>query len=132
MDNDWQKSGRENRLMEEKNPIRQKSYDLALRITFLCRSLVVDHREYVLSKQLLRSGTSIGANVEEAQQAQSRRDFAAKCSIALKEAYESHYWMRLMRDSCYISKERAKPILENIEEIIRLLVAIVKTANSRK
>ena len=117
--------------MREENPIRQKSYALALRITCLCRRLVSDHREYVLSKQLLRSGTSIGANVEEAQQAQSRRDFSSKCSIALKEAYESHYWMRLIRDSGYASEREAEPILLNIQEIIRLLMSIVKTINIR-
>ena len=79
--------------MKEDNVILTKSYDFANRAVRLCRFLCEQHREYVLSQQMLRSGTSIGANVREAQRAQSRKDFVAKLTIALKEAYETEYWL---------------------------------------
>jgi len=83
---------------EKPNLIKDKSYQFALRIIFLYRQMQGEN-EYVLSKQLLRAGTSIGANVEEASAAQSRKDFAAKMAISSKEARETHYWLRLIRDS---------------------------------
>ncbi|HLD64205.1 MAG TPA: four helix bundle protein [Candidatus Peribacteraceae bacterium] len=93
-------------LQTVKNPLRAKSYEFALAIVNLYKRLQSDQREYVLSKQLLRSATSVGANVEEAQQAQSRRDFILKTSIAMKEAYESRYWLRLLQDGGYVPKEK--------------------------
>ena len=78
------------------NVIESKSFSFAVRIVKLCRNLQSDNKEFVLSKQLLRSGTSIGANVAESQQAQSRADFISKLSIALKEAVETNYWLRLL------------------------------------
>ena len=84
--------------------------------------------EYVLSKQLLRAGTSIGANVEEASAAQSRKDFAAKMAISSKEARETHYWLRLIRDSQLCMNIDVGPLIEDCEELIRMLTAIVKTA----
>jgi four helix bundle protein len=117
-----------NDVMTDESPIRTKSYALALRIVHLCHFLVQEKREYVMSRQLLKSGTSIGANIEEAQQGQSRRDFTSKCSIALKEAYETRYWLRLLRDSQYIQILQANDLIHETDEVIRLLVIIIKTA----
>ena len=107
--------------------VQEKSYQFALRIVETVRMIQRDQKEYVLSKQLLRSGTSIGANVEEAGAAQSKKDFAAKMAIASKEARESRYWLSLLRDSRYLPGEDAEPLIGNCEELIRLLTAIVKT-----
>lgn len=104
--------------MKEDNVIQQKSYAFALKIVFLCRDLIEKKKEFILSKQLLKSGTSIGANVEEAQQAQSRNDFIFKLSIALKEAYESRYWLHLLRDTHYGTQEQIEPLLREVHEII--------------
>ena len=84
-----------------------------------------EKKEYVLSKQLLKSGTSIGANVEEAQAAQSKKDFISKMSIASKEARETHYWLRLLKYGGYIAKDE---IIQDCEELIRLLTSIVKSS----
>ena len=87
-----------------------------------------EKREYVLSRQLLKSGTSIGANVEEALAASSRKDFIHKMSISLREARESMYWVRLLKDSNYIKPDEAVVLLDKVDELIRLLSAIVKTS----
>ena len=81
--------------------IQDKSFRFAVRIVNLCRYLQTEQKEYVLTKQLLRSGTSIGANVSESQQAQSRLDFINKLNIALKEAYETNYWLRLLYETIF-------------------------------
>ncbi len=83
----------------DNNPVRRKSYDFALKIIKLCRQLSVEQHEFILSNQLLQSGTSIGANIEEAIGAQSKKDFLSKMSIAYKESRETNYWIRLLRDS---------------------------------
>ena len=114
--------------MMEDSPIRTKSYALALRIVHLCHFLVQEKREYVMSRQLLKSGTSIGANIEDAQQGQSRRDFASKCAIALKEAYETRYWLRLLRDSQSIQTIQANDLIHETDDVIKMLVVIIKTA----
>ena len=88
-----------------------------------------DEKEYVLSKQLLRSGTSIGANVEEATAAQSRKDFAAKMAISSKEARETKYWLRLLQESQLVKVDLAEE-LSQVDELIRILTAIVKTTKS--
>ncbi|MCD6197632.1 MAG: four helix bundle protein [Deltaproteobacteria bacterium] len=111
---------------EKPNLIKDKSYQFALRIIFLYRQMQ-GQNEYVLSKQLLRAGTSIGANVEEASAAQSRKDFAAKMAISSKEARETHYWLRLIRDSQLCMNIDVGPLIEDCEELIRMLTAIVKT-----
>lgn len=111
------------------NPVREKSYAFALRIIELHRGLVAS-RELVLSKQVLRSGTAIGANVEEASAGQSKREFAAKMSIASKEARECHYWLRLIKDSELAPAAVVEPLLRDCHELIRLLTAIVKTAQT--
>ncbi len=112
----------------EPNPIREKSYAFALTTIKLCQQLRT-RQEFAIAQQLLRSGTSIGANVEEAQAAQSRRDFAAKMAIASKEARETHYWLRLISDARLLQQSVAEP-LEAVDEMIRLLTAIVKTAST--
>jgi four helix bundle protein len=112
--------------MAEKSPIKEKSYSFALTVIELYK-LLNQKNEYVMSKQLLRSGTSIGANVEEALAGQSRPDFLSKMSIASKEARESNYWLRLLRDSKIIEKKHLdKPLIES-DELVRILTAIVKT-----
>lgn len=110
------------------NPVREKSYSFALRIVGLYQALV-GRREFVLSKQVLRAGTSIGANVEEAIAGQSRRDFAAKMAIASKEARECEYWLRLLRDSGTAPRTTIDPLLSDCDELIRLLTSIVKSAS---
>ena len=109
------------------NPLLEKSYAFALSIVDLCFSLQDNEREYILSKQLLRSGTSIGALSEESQQAESRADFIHKLSIANKEAHESHYWLRLIRDSKKFQVDVSKYLLD-CEELKKLLVAIIKSS----
>ena len=107
-----------------RNAILEKTYELALEVVRLYRALCL-RREYVLSKQLVRAGTGIGANVEEAMAAQSRRDFISKLAIARKEARECHYWLRLLRDSQLLSAEEVGIALGACDEIVRLLTAII-------
>ena len=105
--------------------VRQKSFGFALEIISLYKQLSAE-KEYILSKQLLRSGTSIGANIEEAVAVQSRRDFLAKMSIASKEARETRYWLVLLQQS-KLTKLDLKPAIAKVEELIRILTSIVKT-----
>ena len=105
--------------------IQKKSFAFALETVQLYKKLQA-RQEYVLSKQLLRSGTSIGANVEEATAAQSRRDFLAKMAIASKEARETRYWLRLLQESDLVEIDIASE-LDSIDQIIRILTSIVKT-----
>ncbi len=112
-------------------PVREKSYAFALALVRAMRALQDEWREFVLSKQCLRAGTSIGANIEEASAGQSRNDFVAKMAIASKEARETHYWLRLLRDSEYLKKDIAESLLHDCDGIIRLLTAIVKTTQSK-
>lgn len=110
-----------------KNIVKDKTYAFALRSVNVFKYLSVAKREFVLSKQLLRSGTSIGANVTEAGQAQSRPDFISKLSIALKESVETEYWIRLLRDSEYLTEKEAESLLSDCREIVKLLTAILRT-----
>jgi len=107
--------------------VQQKSFDFVLRIIKLYTTLQ-QHREYVLSRQLLRSGTSIGANVTEATAGQSRRDFLAKMSIASKEARETKYWLELFKQS-ELAPVDVSGELSDVEELIRILTSIVKTTS---
>ena len=109
------------------NAIEEKSFRFALRTVNLYKYLCEHHKEFILSKQLMRSGTSIGANVCEAQQAQSRPDFLAKLCIALKEAVETDYWLRLLHESKYLTDEQFSSIIEDCKELERLLTSIIKT-----
>ncbi len=110
------------------NVIQEKSFRFAVRIVKLCRYLQTEKREYILTKQLLRSGTSIGANVSESQQAQSRPDFVNKLNIALKEAAETEYWLRLLYETDYLSDNYFQSIYSDCDEVKGLLVSIVKSA----
>ena len=105
----------------------KKSFDFAVRIVNLYKFLCDDKREYVLSKQLLRCGTSIGANVHEALQAQSKRDFLSKINIALKEANEALYWIELLYATEYIDGKQKDSIYSDCNEIVSILVSTVKT-----
>ena len=113
------------------NLIEQKSYDFAVRIVNLYKHLKSTHKEIILSKQILRSGTSVGANVCEATRAQSKNDFIAKISIALKEAYETDYWLRLLNDTDYITKDEFKSIYEDCQDISNILAKILITSRSQ-
>lgn len=109
--------------------LRDKSYLFAIRIVELRRFLCDREKEYVLSKQVLRSGTAIGALVCEAEFGQSRADFRSKMTIALKEANETKYWLRLLKDTNYISEKAFESISDDCSELIRMLVATVKTTS---
>ena len=110
------------------NTVQEKSFQFAIRIVNLCKYLQSEQKEYILSKQLMRSGTSIGANIAEAQQAQSKADFVHKVSIALKEAYETNYWIRLLYATQYLSDKEHESIINDCAEMEKLLIAITKTA----
>jgi len=112
------------------NVVREKSYAFALRIIKLYKYLAENKKEYVLAKQLLRSGTSIGANVEEAIGGQSKKDFIAKITISYKEARESEYWLRLLRDSGYLEDKETESIMSDCRELLKLLGSIQKTTKS--
>ncbi|KAA3646043.1 MAG: four helix bundle protein [Bacteroidetes bacterium] len=116
---------------EKENPLREKSYAYALAIVKICRQIQKTEKEYVLTKQLLRSSTSIGANIEEAIGGQSSKDFVHKISISYKEARESHYWLRLMRDSEIIEKSIANELIALVEELLRIMTSIQKTMKSK-
>ena len=115
--------------MKSNNQIQDMSFDFALQIIELYKRLV-EKKEFVLSKQLLRSGTSIGANVEEALAGQSRKDFISKMSIASKESRETRYWLRLL-DKTQIVKMDYTVYLKDITSIINILTAIVKTSQEQ-
>ena len=112
------------------NTAREKSKRFAVRIVKLYQYLCDEKREYVLSKQLLRSGTSIGANLAEAECAISRKDFLAKVYIALKECAEAKYWLELLRETNYLSEDAYQSIYADCEELRRMLSATTKTINS--
>ena len=116
--------------MKENNVILEKSKAFAVRIIKLYKYLCDEKKEFTLSKQLLRSGTSIGANVKEAIRAQSKPDFYSKMNIALKEASETEYWLELLFESEYITSQEFNSIYPECEEIIKILVSITKTQNN--
>jgi len=118
--------------MAKGNVLKEKSYGFAIRIIKLAHFLKEKKKEQVLSKQIVRCGTSIGANIEEASGAQSDNDFIAKLHISLKEAKETHYWLRLLRDTDYITQEQAESMIEDVNEIITLLTKSLKTIKARK
>jgi four helix bundle protein len=110
--------------------LREKSFSFALRTIKLYQHLANEHREFVLSKQVLRAGASIGANIEESVHAQSKTDFIHKLSIAQKEACETNYWLRLLRESNFLAPKLAESLLGDCEEIQRLLAASIKTTKN--
>ena len=117
--------------MRGDNIVQLKSFAFAIRIVNLYRFLISDKKEYVLSRQLLRSGTSIGANIEEAIGGQSNRDFIAKVSISYKEARETIYWIKLLHATAYLSDQEASCLLTDAEELCKILSKILITHKSR-
>jgi len=111
--------------------VRNKSYAFALRMIKAYKYLTQEQREFVLSKQVLRSGTSIGALVKEAEHAQSLADFINKMNIALKESNETEYWLMLLKDSEYIDEQSYNSIHQDCSELIKLLASIVKTSKEK-
>ncbi len=116
--------------MKHNNAIRDKTFDFAVRIVNLYRYLVDEKREFVLSKQILRSGTSIGANIEEAIGGQSRRDFLSKLSVAYKEARETDYWLRIFLKTDFLTSEQAASLRSDIDEICKIIGTIQLTMKS--
>ena len=116
----------------KENVVKQKSFAFALRMVKLTKYLQGEKKEFVLSKQVLRSGTAIGALVCEAEQAESKADFTHKMNIALKEANETLYWLELLHQSEYIAEQSFESIRMDSEELIKLLVSIVKTSRAVK
>jgi four helix bundle protein len=119
--------------MKTNNIIQQKSFAFAIRIVNLYKFLTTEKKEFVLSKQLLRSGTSVGANIEESIGGQSDKDFLSKISIAYKEARESMYWLKLLQATDYLSEEQADSLLKDAEELCKIIGKIqitIKTRNS--
>jgi four helix bundle protein len=117
--------------MKTDNLVQVKSYAFAVRIVRLNQHLVETKKEYVLSKQVLRAGTSIGANIEEAIGGQSRADFLAKLGIAYKEARETSYWLRLLKDTDYLTESEFLSIHADIEELCRIIGAIQKSTKGK-
>ena len=117
--------------MKKDNIVQEKSFAFAVRVVNLYKYLTTEKKEYVLSKQLLRSGTSVGANVEESIGGQSERDFLSKLSISYKEARESKYWLKLLLATDYLNKEQASSLINDAEEICKILGAIQKTVKSK-
>lgn len=109
------------------NAVKEKSFRFAIRIVKLCKYLREAKNEYVITKQLLRCGTSIGANTAESRYAQSRPDFVSKLSIALKESAETDYWLRLLYETDYLTKSQFVSLITDCDELERLLASIVKT-----
>lgn len=114
------------------SPLRDKSKVLAKQIVLLCRDIKNTHRESVLTNQLLRSGTSIGANLHEAQYAQGTRDFISKLEIAQKECYETEYWLELLFDTGYIPEDQYRTIQNNCGAIRRMLIASLNTIKAKE
>ncbi|OPC36128.1 four helix bundle protein [Elizabethkingia miricola] len=117
-------------LMKEDNIIKQKSFDFAVRIIKLYQYLSSDKKEFILSKQILRSGTSVGAMIRESEHAQSKSDFIHKLSIAQKEINETTYWLELFQATDYLSAQEFESINEDAVEIIKLITSIIKTTKN--
>lgn len=113
------------------NIIVKKSYSFALEIIRIYKYLINDKKEFVLSKQLLRSGTSIGANIHEAIASESKKDFIHKLGIGVKEARETSYWLNLLKDSDYMNNEQFKILNDNCDELVRILNSIILTTKER-
>ena len=108
--------------------VYEKAFSFAIRIVNLYKYLISEKKEYIMSKQLMRSGTSIGANISEALHGQSKKDFISKMNISLKEANESKYWLDLLHATDYINKEQYDSISLDLTEILKLLIRIIKTS----
>lgn len=117
--------------MKDGNVVQEKSYAFAVRMVRQFQHLSEEKREFVLSKQLLRAGTSVGANVEEAIGGQSEKDFFAKLSIAYKEARKAKYWIRLLTDTGYLTQSQSLSLLQVIEELLKIIGSILKTLRQK-
>jgi four helix bundle protein len=115
---------------EFQNVIVEKSYAFAIRIVKLCQYLNKEKREFVLSRQLLKSGTSVGANIEEAIGGISKKDFISKMSIAYKEARETNYWIRLLNDTEYIEEKLFKSLDDDNQELLKILFSIINSSRT--
>ena len=113
------------------NIVSQKSFDFALRIINLYKYLQENKKEFILSKQLLRSGTSIGANVQEALGGQSKKDFISKFSIAYKESLETLYWINLLNKSGYLNQTQSCSLINDCEEITKIITKILKSSKKK-
>ena len=113
---------------KEDNVIVQKSYQFAVRCVKLYKYLCEKEHDYVIGKQLMRSGTSVGANVKEAIRGISKAEFRTKMSISLKEASESEFWIEVLRDTGYLSDQQAESLLQDCQELLKLLMTIVKSS----
>ena len=118
-------------MMKQDNIVQQKSYAFAVRMVKLYQHLSAEKNEYVLSKQLLRCGTSIGANIEEAIGGQSEKDFFAKLTISYKEAREAKYWINLLTDTNYLTPPQSASLLHDIEELLNIIGSILRTLKER-
>ncbi|MCU7853704.1 MAG: four helix bundle protein [Candidatus Thiodiazotropha sp. (ex Monitilora ramsayi)] len=114
-------------MSEKRHVTKRKSFKFAVRVVHLAKHLQTERREFVLSRQVLRSGTSIGANIEEAGAGQSRRDFKSKMSIASKEARETLYWLRLLKETDILEQKLADSLIQDCDELVSLLTSIVKS-----
>ena len=114
------------------NVVQEKSFEFAVRIVYLCKYLCDEKKEYVLSKQVLRSGTSVGANIEEGLGGQSDKDFIAKLSIAYKEARETIYWIKLLSRTEYLSQEQADSVLQDADELCKIIAKILITTKNKQ
>jgi four helix bundle protein len=118
--------------MEKENIVKEKSYKFSLRIVKLYKYLIENKNEYILSKQVLRCGTSIGANIEEAIGGITKKDFVNKIFISYKEARETHYWIRLLRDSDYLESNLSESILSECEELIKITGKIISSSRKKQ
>ena len=116
--------------MKYENIILDKSYAFAVRIVRLSQYLIKEKQAYQLADQVRRSGTSIGANMEEAVGGLSRKDFIAKCGISYKEARETHYWLRLLRDTDYLEAQQAASLLTDCEELLKIITSIIRSSRN--
>ena len=112
------------------NVVKNKSFDFAIRIVNLSKYLVEQKREYILSKQVLRSGTAIGALIRESEQAESKADFIHKLAIALKEANETDYWLDLLHKTEYLEDKHHESLKTDITELLKLLITIIKSSKN--
>lgn len=117
--------------MKNENILLAKSYSFAVRIIKLYQFLTQEKRDFTIGRQILRSGTSIGSNAEEAIGGQSDRDFIGKLSISYKEARETHYWLRLLRDTDYLTNGLVASLLNDCEELLKIIGSILKTMRSK-
>ena len=118
--------------MQKENPALDKSFDFAKKIVFLYKDIIIKQKEYILSKQLLRSGTSVGANIAEANGAISEADFSNKISIAYKECLETKYWLKLLKETDFLEESIFKELYENADELGKILFSILKKTRINK